>query len=221
MSLKRNFELIDLTNDEDETFDEAQINQFEVMLKDLPNELLLRIMKDRNVNEYLKLMQTSQTLMKRFESINEEMFRYYLKKEFDETVPALFDARTAYLMRRAKTKFRYVYVCRSTFGNRRLVDQTIITRKFFKSVPQETLSDVYIRVFELLQNNPKIKAILSMEEEEDALYGDDEDVVQNTQYTVVISETITIDDDKDDILTGTLGESRLTDVLLRLQEPDL
>ena len=79
-------------------------------LSDLPNELLIKIFKNRSADEYVQIAKTSATLMKRLESINQDMFRYYLKSDFNVSIPATFDARTAYMTRKACPLVRFVSV---------------------------------------------------------------------------------------------------------------
>ena len=177
--LKRRREIIDLTTDDERPFSDEEIRHLELTLIDLPNELLIQIMKERTADEYIKLLQTSHTLMRRFEPLNNTMFSFYLEKDFNEKIPPSLDARTAYLIRRVPPKVRYVSIYKQTNED----EYPLFQDQFFiKTKPQISHR---IQAAEVLKRN---YAYILEEEEHYNEHNNDEVV-----YEVRISEPITGD----------------------------
>ena len=103
MPLKRSRGKIDLTNEDDV----KRLEEFEISLKDLPNEILMMILEHRSARDYLILSSTSKALAQRFLQIDNDMFRIFMRRDFKEIIPRELDARTAYIVRARLPIMRY------------------------------------------------------------------------------------------------------------------
>ena len=145
--------------------DEKKLRQFETTLSDLPNEMLIRIMKEHSADDFLELLQTSQALMERLAVINDDMFRYFLKRDFDLPVPPTFDARTAYLMRRhAEKKYQMSYELhyRDDQVDGGSVSLLKMPEKHVLAGAEFILADLDLHITHLFENIPKCGYMLEV-----------------------------------------------------------
>lgn len=115
---------IDLTTDDD-----VEKERFNTSLLHLPNELLINVLKERSARDYLLLSATSRAHAQRLQQIDNDMFRYYLQRDFTETIPRNLDARTAYLVRARLPLLRFFELTKMSESN---IEHELSGRYFFR-----------------------------------------------------------------------------------------
>lgn len=171
---------------------------------DLPNDILSKILMEKSAADYINLSQINPIIQNRLRRIDDQMYRFYLRKDYNTTVPKGFDAKTSYLVTRANCGIRYVSVWRLEDGE----FPFLVRQLFFKSNAKTAINE---QVANLLEKDEDIMERRIVEAEE----GND----MTIHYDVVISGIIK--GDSDEVITDTRIEANSINNIIRQLKGDI